>query len=212
MGFVILILLFAALCWLGRMVETKAHEELSLVKSCLKKLELNQSQPKAYEAFFKVLEKCTYLRSKDVFESGSIYDRLLTIFNKNSVNFFIYDIRINLFEKYKPGSGVTVNQRVYASLTSTFENLLPMYAIKKTTIIEKIMTILVRCELPSGKRQILYEKTLEILEKNSDNSDVKKIILSIGRWHFGKSRVGGVPTVYDEQAIQNDILVRSSKT
>ncbi|MDZ8064709.1 MAG: hypothetical protein RMY64_03570 [Nostoc sp. DedQUE08] len=57
--------------------------------------------------------------------------------------------------------------------------------------------------------QIAYTKALEILEKNPDNITAKKFVLDVGRWHFGKLRSGKV-TIYDEQAIQNDIAVRSS--
>lgn len=55
-----------------------------------------------------------------------------------------------------------------------------------------------------------YTKTLEILENYPDNINAKKLVLDVGRWHFGKLRAGKV-TIYDEQAIQNDIAVRSSK-
>ncbi|MBH8575077.1 hypothetical protein I8752_19060 [Nostocaceae cyanobacterium CENA369] len=55
-----------------------------------------------------------------------------------------------------------------------------------------------------------YTKSLEILEKNSNNINAKKFVLDVGRWHFGKLRSGKV-TIYDEQAIQNDIAVRSSQ-
>ena len=43
---------------------------------------------------------------------------------------------------------------------------------------------------------------------NSNKVTAKQLVLTIGRWYFGKLR-DGKPTIYDEQAIQNDISVRS---
>lgn len=43
---------------------------------------------------------------------------------------------------------------------------------------------------------------------NSNKVTAKQLVLTIGRWHFGKLK-NGKPTIYDEQAIQNDISVRS---
>lgn len=63
---------------------------------------------------------------------------------------------------------------------------------------------------PTEYNQIAYNKTLEIIEKNPGNVNAKKLALEVGRWHFGKLR-NGKPTIYDEQAIQNDISVRSSR-
>ena len=54
----------------------------------------------------------------------------------------------------------------------------------------------------------IYDLCLDLLEKNPGDSKMKALVLEVGRWHFGKLR-GGSPTIYDEQAIQNDILVRS---
>ena len=57
--------------------------------------------------------------------------------------------------------------------------------------------------------QELYDLALRALEANPSNSKAKQLVLKIGRYHFGKLR-GGQATIYDEQAIQNDIQVRSS--
>lgn len=54
----------------------------------------------------------------------------------------------------------------------------------------------------------LYALALECLQSNSTEPKLKQYVLEVGRWHFGKIR-NGSPTIYDEQAIQNDILVRS---
>ncbi|HET6883516.1 MAG TPA: hypothetical protein VFI31_25415 [Pirellulales bacterium] len=55
----------------------------------------------------------------------------------------------------------------------------------------------------------IYGSALDLLSNNPKSPIAKQLVLDIGRWHYGKSRPDGRPTVYDEQAIQNDILVRS---
>jgi hypothetical protein len=63
----------------------------------------------------------------------------------------------------------------------------------------------------SERRQGIYNKALQILEENPNIKSVRKFVLEIGRWHFGKSRSDGKVSIYDEQMIQNDILVRVSQ-
>lgn len=57
---------------------------------------------------------------------------------------------------------------------------------------------------------ILYSHALEILEKNPTQKQLKIFSLEVGRWHYGKVRKDGKVTIYDEQATQNDINVRSN--
>lgn len=54
-----------------------------------------------------------------------------------------------------------------------------------------------------------YALALKALELHPSEPKVKQFVLTIGRWHFGKTR-GGKVAIYDEQAIQNDISVRST--
>jgi hypothetical protein len=64
--------------------------------------------------------------------------------------------------------------------------------------------------LSDAQRQRVYDKALYILENYPANSTAKQCVLSVGRWHFGKSRKDGHATIYDEQRIQNDILARAA--
>lgn len=52
-----------------------------------------------------------------------------------------------------------------------------------------------------------YEIALRFVEKY-DTKRLKIFALDVGRVHYGKLRPGGVPTVYDEAAIDNDIKAR----
>lgn len=54
-----------------------------------------------------------------------------------------------------------------------------------------------------------YQAILDILEHNSTSQAAKIIALEIGRHHFSRIRPEGQLTIYDEQAIQNDIITRS---
>ena len=63
--------------------------------------------------------------------------------------------------------------------------------------------------LSNSYRMLIYNKALEILACDAGNPIAKQLVLTIGRWYFGKLRSNGRPTVYDEQAILNDISVRS---
>lgn len=55
----------------------------------------------------------------------------------------------------------------------------------------------------------MYDASLEILSEHPEQLALKQYALEVGRWHFGIQRPGRKVTIYDEQAIQNDIAVRS---
>ena len=55
----------------------------------------------------------------------------------------------------------------------------------------------------------IYNEVLEILASNPDKIHIKPLCLEMGRKHYSALRPDKLPTIYDEQAIQNDILVRS---
>jgi len=54
-----------------------------------------------------------------------------------------------------------------------------------------------------------YEAALEILQQHPEQIPLKQYALDVGRWHCSMSRTDGKVTIYDEQSIQNDIVVRS---
>ena len=55
----------------------------------------------------------------------------------------------------------------------------------------------------------IYNLILEVLSENPEKIHIKTLCLTIGRLHYGKLRPDNKVTIYDEQAIQNDILMRS---
>lgn len=54
-----------------------------------------------------------------------------------------------------------------------------------------------------------YDAALDILQQHPDQTSLKKYALEVGRWHYSIARPDGKVTIYDEQSIQNDLLVRS---
>lgn len=52
-----------------------------------------------------------------------------------------------------------------------------------------------------------YRRTLEALSERKDNPKFRTFALQMGRLSYAFSRPGRKPTVYDEQAIANDIAV-----
>jgi hypothetical protein len=54
-----------------------------------------------------------------------------------------------------------------------------------------------------------YHTALEIIATHPDSLAARTFALDVGRWHHGRIRPDRKLTIYDEQAMQNDILVRS---
>jgi predicted RNA-binding protein Jag len=66
---------------------------------------------------------------------------------------------------------------------------------------------------PTGRRVFVtgvYDTLLSCLARQPGNTELRVNVLEIGRMAYGSKRPEGVPTIYDEQAVQNDILVRTS--
>ena len=56
--------------------------------------------------------------------------------------------------------------------------------------------------------KIGYDATLVAVEKTNGSPPAKRVALEVGRLHFGTLRPDRRPTIYDENAIQNDIQTR----
>ena len=55
----------------------------------------------------------------------------------------------------------------------------------------------------------IYDAALEVLSQHPDQISLKQYALEVGRWHHSIQRLDRKVTIYDEQAINNDIAVRS---
>ncbi|AGY57112.1 hypothetical protein GKIL_0866 [Gloeobacter kilaueensis JS1] len=61
------------------------------------------------------------------------------------------------------------------------------------------------------ERSRVYKAALRILERHPESTEARVFALEVGRFYYSYDRKGGVPTVYDEAAIANDIAARSGK-
>jgi hypothetical protein len=62
---------------------------------------------------------------------------------------------------------------------------------------------------PSNLAQSFYNTALHILALHPEELSLKQYVLNVGRWYYSILRPDGKITIYDEQAIQNDIIVRT---
>jgi hypothetical protein len=67
----------------------------------------------------------------------------------------------------------------------------------------------IRTNLPNPGSEIAYQTALTILEQNPSSLPARTFALAVVRWHFARSRADKKVALYDEQAMQNDILLRS---
>ena len=124
------------------------------------------------------------------------------------------------FSNLHNAAGENVAYRVVVPLASTpvFD---PQYLV--AAIYEALLSsdvgrsahgIVLKClpaiPIEAPHRQWLYDRALDLVQRTPGSADLAVLALEIGRWHFGLSRPDGKVTVYDEQAIQNDISVRRS--
>jgi len=58
--------------------------------------------------------------------------------------------------------------------------------------------------------QNFYNSALELIITHKGDARIKVFALNMGRWYYSLQRPERKPTIYDEQAIQNDINARNS--
>ena len=73
---------------------------------------------------------------------------------------------------------------------------------------KKTITISVTRPDETSSKEV-YDAALEILSEHPEQLPLRQYALEIGRWHYTIQRPNRKITIYDEQAIQNDIAVRS---
>jgi hypothetical protein len=62
---------------------------------------------------------------------------------------------------------------------------------------------------PSDLARSFYDTALGILALYPEELSLKPYVLDVGRWYYSILRPDGRITIYDEQAIQNDIIART---
>lgn len=172
----------------------------------------NYSNQVIYEILRKVFRRFSSISvSKKQRVHNGLIDTIEAILKRNPVDYtdniiaFLQDSQIFLAME------IPAQIRLSSMLTTGVINILESNPINLAAH-ENLFQTLNHCSVfKADDSQQIYNSTLNILDSNQDNPIVKQLVLTIGRWHFGNSRPEKRPTVYDEQAIQNDIFVRSSK-
>ncbi len=206
---VVIALVIAVVGWFNYNSATKGKAQLKSIGVCIIQIERNPNSPSVYDKCIEVWKSSTWVQSEDLF-NGGYYDRILKICEKNASNVKAWQLLGEVVQSLNISFGINLTGK--RNRANTFR-LLANNLFKEFTnqpIRERILSLI---HLVSGitqaETQDLYNTSLKILEVNSNSQEAKVLVLDIGRLHYSILRLDKKPTIYDEQAIQNDILVRS---
>ena len=207
--FFVLMLVVLVGAWFRYNVSTKGKDQLKSIEACISKIERNPSSPSAYDNFIEVWKSSTWVQSEDLF-NGGYYDRILKICEKNSFNVKAWQLLGEVVQRLSITFGINASGK--RSRSNTFRLLAGSLfkEFQNPPIRERVLSLI---HLVSGitqaETQDLYNTSLKILEANPGTQEAKTLALDLGRLHYSILRPSKKPTIYDEQAIQNDIIVRS---
>jgi len=109
-----------------------------------------------------------------------------------------------IFGGYAVLRGIDTNRN---KTTEAFNKLMTRLYVNETDAqLHSEVINFVRSNPTVGK--LAYDAALQTVAKSNGKSSTKHLALEVGRIHFGSLRMGKRPTIYDEQAIQNDINSR----
>ncbi len=206
---VVTILIAAVIAWSRYNIMTKGKAQLKSVEACINQIERNPSSPSAYDKFIEVWKNSTWVQPEDLF-NGGYYDRILKICEKNSSNPKSWQLLMEVIQKLNISFGINTNGKRNRSKTFRLLADSLFKEFQNQPIREQTLSLI---NLVSGitqsETQDLYSTSLEILEANSNSQEAKMLVLELGRLHYSILRPHKKPTIYDEQAIHNDIIVRS---
>lgn len=173
-------------------------------------LKSNSENPLSYKAVARLLAKLKFSSKMSEDKAQKQIDKkalqaVVGCLDEGLNDTLVYDEILNILEiswSLNPELTRIIYQK---SLTALISNPLD------TVVPGKVIRLLDQCPaLKATETKVIYEAALDILANNPSNPTAKQFVLNVGRWHFGRNRPDKRPTVYDEQAIQNDILVRSA--
>ena len=70
-------------------------------------------------------------------------------------------------------------------------------------------TIVARLWFPAPDLALLYQQSLDVVQSSKGTPTAKELALRLGRLSYAAGRPDKRPTVYDEQAVANDIAMRA---
>jgi len=206
---VIIVLIAVVVAWLSYNVATKGKAQLKSVEACINQIERNPNAPGAYDKFIEVWKSSAWVQSEDLFNRG-YYDRILKICEKNSFYIKAWQILGEVLQRLNLTFGINASGKRQRSNTLRLLSDSLFKEFKNQPIREQILSLI---HLVSGitqaETQDLYNTSLKVLEANSSSQEAKMLVLDLGRLHYSVLRPDKKPTIYDEQAIQNDIIVRA---
>lgn len=211
---IVIILIVAAGAWVNSWynhnIATKGRAQLQRVEGCINQIERNPNSPHAYDKFIEVYKSCTWVQPEDLF-NGGYYDRILKICEKNSAYVKVWQLLGEVVQNFNiiyfridPNS----KPHRYNTFRLLSDSLFKEF--KNQPIREQILSLIHSASgITQAETEDLYKTSLKILEANSSSQEAKTLVLDLGRLHYSILRPNKKPTIYDEQAIQNDIIVRS---
>ncbi|MBS3029652.1 MAG: hypothetical protein HCA25_22040 [Dolichospermum sp. DET50] len=207
--FIIILLAIAVVVWVRYNVSTKGKAELKSIETCIIQIEKNPSFPEIYDKFIETWRSSTWIPHEDIFNSG-YYDRILKICEQNSSNIKAWQLLEQVLQRLNMSFGINIAGK--RNRANTFRLLADnlMKEFQNQAIKERIISLIhLSIGITHAEAQELYNTSLKILEANPNNQETKMLVLDLGRLYYSILRPNKKPTIYDEQAIQNDILVRS---
>jgi len=149
-------------------------------------------------------------------EIHALYNKILKICEEYSSEAYNWELLSDVIQELEINFGDNITGKTNRantfilladSLEKEFEN--PPIKDKLLDLVDTFNTANPFDKITEHETQDLYNAALKILEAHPDNVEAKKLALYLGRLHYTTVRNGKKLTVYDEQAIQNDIAIRS---
>ncbi|WP_017295205.1 hypothetical protein [Geminocystis herdmanii] len=185
-------------------------KQIKEIDNSLKEIEINSFSEKLFRDFIRVWKNSKSLSTFNFLLDG-YYERVLTLCEQYSQFLIVWEtleiivqkVKINLQLKGKNGF---FNNLTYQTLVNCF-----LKEIDNEAVREKILYIITLInKIPENYSEFLYFSCLDLLENKPDDTKIKKITLLTGRLYYSSLRPNRIITIYDEQAIQNDMISRLS--
>jgi len=206
---IVIVLVVAVVAWFSYNILTKGKAQLKSVEACINQIERNPNAPSIYDKFIEVWKSSTWVQSEDLF-NGGYYDRILKICEKNSSHVKVWQLLGEVVQRLNMSFGINASGKRHKSNTFRLLTDSLFKEFKNQPIRERILSLIhLISGITQAETQDLYNTSLKALEANSSSQEAKMLVLDLGRLHYSVLRPDKKPTIYDEQAIQNDIIVRS---
>lgn len=205
---IVILLIVAVIAWFNYNIATKGKAQLKSIEACIAQIERNPNLQAPFKKFIETWNSSTWVQSEDLF-NGGYYDRILNICESNSSSVKTLELLLEAVKKLNLAFAINVTGKSYR--TKTFKILadnISKQFYNKIVREQIITTINAISGLTQKETQELYNISLKILEANPSSQEAKVMVLEFGRMHYSILRPDKKPTIYDEQAIQNDIIVR----